>query len=624
MYSYDMFVRVRKQPGKDRMIPYAYLVDNHWNPFHKKNEQKIVASLGRVENLPIDGTVEKIIVALDNFANKMGFASLSDGIVLQNISLNEDFLSKVFDWGIINLVKQILKNLSLDKIISGSQAYAKQKEIALYKFMTAVTALLSHRLIPQSDISERAACSWYQNHIFLPRKQTLLKDDFYRALDILEESKDEIEKAYYEKNLNLFSGKLDLVLFDTTSIYYYGAEGEVNENSILQYGFSKDGKNNLKQVIVGVLMTSDGIPIAHEVFPGNTADVKAFNQMITVIKKKYPVGKIILIADRGMVSEENIIHLEQSGLSYIVGIRMRVLSQKLKKKLLIPLDDGDPTDDMDKISDNLYSREFKLDKLSADELKELFVDKIIKGKTATFNGEDILKSVLNRRFFVCLNPYIQEAAKKKREYFKHIIQNKIKNTPTKEWVIKNGYKKYLKFEKGLEPVLDEERLKDEEIYDGKWVIMTNEKTISSYMAGTYYKSLQNIERGFKDLKSLISIRPIYHFKEERIRAHIFICFLVLIIKWYICRMINPNSQEEGRRFIEEMNDLKAVAIDPAIPLYMRTIINPETQKNMKKLKMMIPSKVIIDGRRKVNAPISKRGGRPRKDRSLNQIKLPIS
>lgn len=603
------------------MFSYAYLVKNEWNPFRKKHIQKIVASLGNVRNLPVDGTIEKMIIALDNFANKMGFTSLSNGVVLQDIS-DEKLLSQTFDWGVVNLTKQALKNLSLDKIISGSHTKAKEKEISLDKFTAAVTALLTHRLMPQADISERATYNWYQNHVFPPQKQTLLKDDFYRVLDILEESKDEIEKAYYERNLNLFNGKLDLVLFDTTSIYYYGAEGEVNESSILQYGFSKDGKGGLKQVIVGVLMTTDGIPIAHEVFPGNTADVKAFSQMITIIKKKYPVGKIILIADRGMVSEENIIHLEQSGLSYIVGIRMRKLSQTLKKKLLIPLDDDNPTEDMDKISDNLYSKEFKVDRLSKEELKELFVDKIIKGKTATFNEEDILKSVLNRRFFVCLNPYIQEAAKKKREYFKKIIQNKIRNTSTKEWVIKNGYRKYLKFDKGLEPTLDEDRLRDEEIYDGKWIIMTNEKNISSYMAGTYYKTLQIIERGFKDLKNLISIRPIYHYKEERIKAHIFVCFLVLIIKWYICRTIDSQSQVTGRRFIEEMDNLKAIAIDKAIPLYVRTAINPRTQEIMKKLGMKIPSKVILDGRQKSVTPNPK-GGRPRKIDPY-QYKLPIS
>ena len=609
------------------MIPYAYLVDNHWNPFHKKNEQKIVASLGRVENLPVDGTIEKIIVALDNFANKMGFASLSDGIVLQNLSSRENLLSRVYDWGIVNLTKQALKNLSLDSIISGSWAYANKKEISRDKFMQVVSVLLAHRLSDRGELSEKATYEWHRDKVYAVRKENHSHMDFYRALDILLDRKDFIEKSYYEQNLNLFNGKLNLVLFDTTSIYYYGADGEYDEDSILQYGFSKDGKGNLKQVIVGVLMTADGIPIAHEVFPGNTADVHAFNQMITVIKDKYPVGKIILIADRGMVSEENLIHLEQSGLSYVVGIRMRQLPQTLKKKLLEPLDDEHArheTEYMDKIADNLFVSEFPVSRLTDDEITDLFVEKIKKGKSATFDEKTIIASVKNRRFFVCLNPYVKEKNKKDRQYFTKVIERKIGSTPVKDWIVKNGYKKYLKFEKGLTPSIDYDRLRDEAIYDGKWIVMTNEKNISSFMAGAYYKTLQNIERGFKDMKSLINVRPIYHFKEERIRAHIFVCFLILVIKWYICRIINQYSQSEGRRFIEEMDNLKAVAIDPDIPLYVRTVLDPKTQEDMKKLKLVIPPKVIIDGRRKVNAPIPKTGGRPRLDRSKNQISLPIT
>jgi len=529
-----------------------------------------------------------------------------------------------YDWGIVNLVIQALKNLSLDKTIEESLANASKKEISQEKFMAAVAALLSHRLIPKSDISERATHNWYANHVFLPHKQELLKDDFYRTLDILIEQKDSIEREYYEKNLNLFNGKLDLVLFDTTSIYYYGAEGPAEENDLLQFGFSKDRKGNVKQVIVGVLMTTEGIPIAHEVFKGDNPDVFSFRNIISLIKKKYNVGKIILIADRGMVSEDNLVHLEQSGLSYIVGIKMRQLPQTLKRKLLVPLDEEyaqHEIDYMDKAADNLYVSEFPVSKLSDKEIQELFIDKIKRGKTAIFDDKEILESVKKRRFFVCLNPYVKEKNKKEREYFTRIIERKISNTPTKDWIIKNGYKKYLKFEKGLHPTIDYDRLHDEEIYDGKWIIMTNEEKISSFMAGTYYKTLQIIERGFRDLKSLITVQPIFHFKEGRIKAHIFICFLSLILKWYICRILNQYSQEEGRRFIEEMIDLKAVAIDPTIPLYVRTAINPKTQESMKKLSMKIPGKVILDGRQKSITPNPK-GGRPRKV-DPNQFKLPL-
>jgi transposase len=275
---------------------------------------------------------------------------------------------------------------------------------------------------------------------------------------------------------------------------------------------------------------------------------------------------------------------------------------------------------MDKSADNLYTKEFPVSKFTDDEITDLFLEKIKRGKSATFDEDQLRKQIKKRRFFVCLNPLVEEAVKKKREFFTRIIERKISSTPTKEWIIKNGYKKYLKFEKGLSPSIDYERLRDEEIYDGKWILMTNEKNVSSFMAGEYYKSLQNIERGFRDLKSLITIQPIFHYKEERIRAHIFACFLSLIIKWYICRMINEYSQEEGYRFIEEMINLKAIAVEENTGLYVRTAISHEAQEIMGKLRMKVPGKIISDGRVKL-ASVSHHPGRPRKDRSVGQLNL---
>lgn len=613
-----MFVRTRTRRLKKGSSSYAYLVDNDWNTVKKKHEQKIIACLGPTDRLPHDGMIEKMIVALDNFAKKQGFSSLSGGTVIPEITEGKN-LTTCYDWGVINLTRHILKNLSLDKIISGSYAKATgRKKISRDKYLAAVTAILSRRFYPRSDTSERETHRWYTDKVFLPEKISLTDEDFYRSLDILLEGKDEIEKQYYESNLDLFSGKLDLVLFDTTTIYYWGSQGAGSEDDLLQYGFNKDGRGDLKQVIVGILMTSDGIPIAHEVFKGNNPDVFSFRSIISVVKQKYNVGKIILIADRGMVSEENLIHLEQSGLSYVVGIKMRQLPQTLKRKLLEPLDDEyarHETDYMDKIADNLYTSEFPVSKFSDKEINDLFVEKIKRGKTATFDENNIIESVRKRRFFICLNPYVKEKNKKDREYFTRIIERKISRTPVKDWIIKNGYRKYLKFEKGLTPSLDYDRLRDEEIYDGKWIIMTNEKNISSFMAGAYYKTLQNIERGFRDLKSLITVQPIFHWKEERIKAHIFTCFLSLALKWYICRIINRYSQEEGRRFIEGMINLKAIDADKELSVYVRTDIDKETQMNMKKLSMKIPGKVIFSP---LTQPVSitHKGGRLRKNQPL--------
>lgn len=608
---------VRKYAVRD--IVYLALVENLWDPIKKRYNQNRIASLGKLSELDYGNhRIDRIVTALDSFCKTHGISTIGNGIILTNLPDNEEAVSSSYDFGIQRIASFVLSTLGITPAIAG---VSKEEEISTEKVVAATEALIAHHLLPRTDASERSTYAWYQQELYIPGKLPLTLTDFYRTLDVLIEGKDEIEKSYYEKNRNLFNGKLDLVLFDTTSVYYWGAEGASDEKDLLQYGFSKDGKGNLKQLIVGVLMTSDGVPIAHEVFAGNTADVNSFSRIVTVLKEKYSIDKVILVADRGMVSEENIVHLEQTGLSYIVGIRMRQLPQSLKQKLLVPLDEEEERFElefMDKSGDNLYVKEFPVSKFTDKEISDLFIEKIKRGKSATFDEATIREQIKKRRFFVCLNPFIRKANKRKREFFTRIIERKIKTTPTKDWIVKNGYKKYLKFEKGLSPSIDYDRLRDEQIYDGKWVLMTNEKGVSSYTAGTYYKSLQTIERGFRDLKSLITVQPIFHYKEERMRAHIFVAFLTLVAKWYICRTINQYSQEEGRLFLKEAANLKAILVDKKSSLYLRTELSRTLKDSLIKLGMKIPEKVLFDGRR--GKQIKHSGGRP-KQQSSGQLQL---
>ena len=620
-----MFVRIRTQPGKTGPIPYAYLVQSTWNPFKKKPSQKVVAALGRLADLPTDGTIEKMIVALDKFASKMGFASLSSGVVISNVA-DEKLLTEAYDWGLPVVAKHILAKLGLWPTAVGS---------ASAKSQAAFLALVSHRLLPRSDASELATHRWFTQRVFLPGKTGLAKDDFYRTLDRLVVQKDRIESAYFDSNRDLFTAVgLDLVLFDTTSIYYWGDEDNRDPDSLLQHGFSKDKRGDLKQLLVGVLMTGDGVPIAHEVFPGNTADVKAFAHILKIVKDKYQprygISRMVLVADRGMVSEENLVALEQSGLEYIVGIRMRSLAKTISAKLLGWITASDiksglrePKEDLEQVHSHLFVREFPVSLFTDSEIKDLIADKLKRldkgGKTTSFDQTKILSAVKKRRFFVCLNPEIQQAQGAKREFFKQVIAKKIAFTPTKEWIVKNGYRKYLDFPDGLHPELDEERLAGEEVFDGKWIVMTNNQALLAASAARYYQSLQTIERGFRDLKSLISIRPVFHFKQERIKAHIFVCFLALVVKWHICKLLDPDSQTSGRRFLDEMANLKAIAVDVKREIYVRTAISTEIQAGLAKLGMKTPPKVVFDPRPKANS-ISVKGGRPRKDRS-NQLSL---
>ena len=616
-----MFVRVRERQLKTKRSKYAYLVDNRWNSLRRKHEQTIIACLGDVETLPVDGTIEKIITALDMFAAKQGFASLSRGVVLSDIT-DERVLSKAYDYGTLLLARHVLSKTAITQTVEQlSKRYTAN--LSLSSLLSAATTMIAHRLTNRSDASERSTHAWYTDEVFVPGKPPLSSMDFYRTLDFLVDHKDAIENAYFENNRDLFSQRLDLVLFDTTSVYYWGKQDTAaEETDLLHYGFSKDGKGNLKQLIVGVLMTSSGVPIAHEVYPGNTADVTSFARIIKTVREKYKLEKVVLVADRGMVSEENLLVLEEMGLGYIVGIRMRTLPTDMQTTLMAGLEPKD----MEQVNDHLFTRQYYVANFSPKEIKSWFLDRILKGKRKnplpTMDTKTIEAHVRNRRFFVFLNPLVENATKYKREFFKKVIKQKIATTPTKEWILKNGFKKYLQFPDGLHPTMDEERLEAEELFDGKWVLVTNQQDVTPTQAGRYYQTLQRIERGFRDLKSLITIQPIFHSTEKRIKAHIFVCFLALIVKWYICRTVNPQSFTVGRRFLEEMTRLKAVAVDPAIPLYIRTALTPEVQETMKKLSLKIPGKIILDGRIKPNTITHRPSGRPRKDRRVQwQMRL---
>jgi transposase len=611
-----MFVRVRNRPLKDKIAKYAYLVDNHWNPVKRKNEQKIIACLGSILDLPSNGLVEKIIAALDIFARKQGFTSLSEGVILQNLN-QEEILTKSFDFGEMFLAKHIISALSLDKIVKDSHKETEDKQISEEKFQACFAAVIARHLHSVSSISEWETYLWYREKLFMKDKVSLTKDDFYRFLDILIHSKDEIEKKYFEHNKTLFNQEFDLVLFDTTSIYYYDGEEKINDKSILQYGFSKDSKGNLKQVIVGVLMTKEGAPIAHEVFPGNKSDLKSFPEIIKKVKEKYHIKRVIFVADRGMVSEDNLTLIEEEGLEYILGVKMRRLPPVLKASVF-PID----TDFMERVKDNLYVSDFSIASLTEEEQKELITglyDEKDMRIQSPKEKEKLKERIRKRRMTICFNPYVARDEKQKRDYFKNIIKNKIRYKTDKSWFVKNGYSKYIKINK-LDISLNEDKLNQEALYDGVWILTTNcSDQISSQTVSLAYKSLQFVERGFRDLKSQISIRPIFHFKEERIRAHIFICFLTLIVKWYILTTITSSSQEDGLRFIDSLLNLKAIEVDKSISLYVRTAIDEETITNMKKLKMKIPGKVLLDKRIKTITP-QKKPGRPKKI-TPNQLPL---
>jgi transposase len=374
----------------------------------------------------------------------------------------------------------------------------------------AIFLTVLHRLFDPG--SDRAAEKWKKDFL-IPGTASIDLHHLYRAMAFLGEPltggfsfaakgpfssfrKDKIEQALFERNRDLFSS-LHVVFFDTTSIYFEGEGG----SSIGQLGHSKDSRPDLKQMIVGVVLNEEGRPICSEILPGNISDVKTLIPVVTKIKQRFNVRSFCIVADRGMISKNTIDTLEGQAfkLEYIFGCRMR------RQKEV---------------------REDVLDK-QAGEYQEVYCNRKNSKTPLLLKVKEVM--IDGRRYVICHNP---EQAKKDaldREAIVESLRDTLKNGD-KSLVGNKGYRKYVKSstEDGHVFEIDEEKIKDEEKFDGTWVLRTN-TAYSACEVAVQYKQLWMVEQVFRTIKSVLETRPIYHKCDETIRGHVFCSFLALVL-----------------------------------------------------------------------------------------------
>jgi len=520
-----MFPRVIKRKNKDGQVrQYLALVKSV--RVGDKVVQKTVAHLGKLEEFLEGNTIRNIIQKFaelhPQFKNSLVIADASE--------LSRD-CAKCY--GPLIIFRAMWERLGLSDIFNDLLKTRKGSA----DLSEAVFAMVCHRLLDPG--SKRQASQWADT-VHEPKWNKLKLQHLYRGMDTLIAQKDAIEIKLFERTKDLFNLEVDMILFDTTSVMSWG-DGE--EASILKHGHSKEKRPDLKQIMVGVLMTKEGIPIGHEVWEGNQNDKKSFANVIARVQRRFSVKQVILVGDRGMISQKNIEAIEEAGLGYILGVPMRQLSATKREALL----SESPVAYGEEASSAVPGFELVV----ATEEKRLYV----RDKALTDEETGTVQ-----RYIVCYNPNEAENQQKKREYFKDIIQKKVEiNASVKDWVVKNGYKKYLEFgtESGEDVVIkvDMDRFEKEAIYDGKWVLTTN-TTLSSEEIAKAYKGLSQIEQGFRALKSAIEIGPMYHWTTKRIRAHVFVCVLALTVE-IACQ---KTFQKLGLSFSQSVEALKSIDV----------------------------------------------------------------
>ena len=422
---------------------------------------------------------------------------------------DDDFeILRTLPHGHVAAVLGTLKKIGLDRMISAKPCREERLVVAMI-----VLRLISpgSKLSNLCSLQEQTAKSSLANELQLEAIETM---ELYEAMDWLLKRQERIEKKLAKKHLH----EGTLVLYDVSSSYYTGRRSE-----LVQMGYSRDGKPDEPQIIYGLLCAPDGCPIAIEVFPGNTADPTTFTAQVKKIREKFDLRRVVLVGDRGMITSKRIDEdlRDVEGLDWITALRNTAIKKLVNQETIQP---------------SLFD-EYDLAEITSPD----------------YPGE---------RLVVCRNPLLAEERARKREELLRAAEKKLeavaaavaRNNRPLRGRDKIGLRvgrdlKSTKMMKHFELTIEDDsftyRRRDEQIaaeaaLDGLYVVRTSlpRESLSAEETVARYKSLSQVESAFRSLKTVdLKIRPIYHWKDDRIRAHVFLCMLAYYVEWHMRRKL---------------------------------------------------------------------------------------
>jgi transposase len=504
---------------------YLQIVENRREG--KKTRQKVIATVGRMDKLEESGQLESLLRSASRF---------TEALMVISAHKNGESLEVASDRiGPAMIFERLWEQSGCRKVIKGmltGRRFGFSVERAI--FLTVL-----HRLMDPG--SDRQADRWREEYR-IEGVRGLQLHHLYRAMAWMGEelpmadqcemtrfsvrcTKDVIEEELFSRRRDLFS-KLDLVFFDTTSIYFEGNGGE----SVGAYGNSKDHRPDCKQMVVGAVLDQEGNPVCCEMWPGNAADVKSLIPVVDRLRKRFGIGQVCIVADRGMISKETLKELdsEQRGWKYILGARMRKHKEVRDQVLSVA---------------GRYRVVHPKSKNKKDPSPMKVKDVVIEG----------------RQYVVCVNEDQARKDAADREAILAGLREQLKQGD-KSLVGNKGYRKYLKTRgKGFE--IDEKKIAEEARYDGKWVLRTNTDLTTDEVALTY-KQLWMVESLFRTMKSILGTRPIYHKRDETILGHVFCSFLSFVLmKELQNRLAQKGYELEWADVIRDLNRLQEIEIE---------------------------------------------------------------
>ena len=558
-----MYLRTTQRKNKDgSIVQYYALAHNERDPITRKPVAHVIHSFGRADQLDR----VQLVRLCQSIARVCGLQVIdpladAEGRNLDSaVGLPQDLkLIQTLPLGTPLAIEALWARLGLGKTFRdiGTRGYKVPYERALL-------AMVANRLCePESKLGlwDR----WLQND-YMPSCASLKLEHMYEAMDLFYEHAEEIEKQIFNQTANLFNLHVDLIFYDTTTASFSidDEDEEEPEGGYRKFGYCKEGGWG-PQVVVALAVTRDGLPVKSWVFPGNTADVSAVERVRSDLRG-WNLHRAVFVADSGVNSEDNRIELSRACGKYLLATRMGSVAE-IKQDVLTK------RGRYSVIKDNLHAKE------------------VIVG-----DGER------RRRYILCYNPKEAERQEQHRKQIVAFLEKELERhrsrKDTAQWAIdllaSHRYKRYLRITKSNNIRIDRSSIREVQKHDGKWVLETNDDTISLEDAACGYKGLMVIERCFRSLKrTQIKMTPMFHWVPRRIEAHVKICVLALLIE----RVAEIRCGEPWSRIRHGLEQLQISHFrTKEYSFYRRNEILAKAHNILKQLNIPVPK--LIDGLKK--------------------------
>ena len=499
-----MYLRSTPRRNKDGSeVRYLQLAHNVWDPAAKRSKVQVIYNFGREEPATREA-LERLAASVARHLEPGKAAALA----AEGLEFAE---SRPLGgtWALDALWERLGIGPAMRGLLKG-----RRLDPAAERVLFALTA--NRALAPSSKL---AAARWASEDVLISGLPATTDDACYRAMDWLLEIRGQLERAVFDRAADLLGLEIDLLFFDTTSTYFVTEEADApiardaqgvpvpdgtgaaggREAGFRTWGNSKDYRDDLPQVVIGMAVTRTGIPVRVWCWPGNTSD-SALIRQVKDDMRHWCLSRVVWVADRGFSSAENRRYLRKGGSHYIIGEKLRSGSAEAQAALSRQ---GRYKD----VAGNLKVKEVRI----AED--ERFV--------ICHNPEGAERDAAIRARMIAQLKEITGGSdtlgKDKRAELRGVI-------PTKP-----GLNRYLRVTPGGLLRIDAARAKAEENLDGKYLLRTSDPKMTAEDIALGYKQLLEVERGWRDMKQVIDLRPVYHRKEERIRAHVILCWLALLL-----------------------------------------------------------------------------------------------